>query len=101
MNERASIRPHARPSRSSRCRSTLGCKCSPDCRDGDLGEKDTIIPVEHAYAAQNAREGSRVEVLPGVGHFAQVEAPTTVVDLIEDFIATTSTAEMPSRQPSS
>ena len=65
------------------------------------GEKDTIIPVEHAYAAQNAREGSRVEVLPGVGHFAQVEAPTTVVDLIGDFIATTSTAEMPSQQPSS
>ena len=42
-----------------------------------------------------------MEVLPGVGHFAQVEAPTTVVDLIGDFIATTSTAEMPSQQPSS
>ncbi len=65
------------------------------------GEDDDIIPVAHAYAAQAAREGSRLEVLPGVGHFAQVEAPMQVVDLIEDFIATTSTVEMPSKQASS
>jgi pimeloyl-ACP methyl ester carboxylesterase len=65
------------------------------------GEKDNIIPVEHAYAAQAARETSRLEVLPGVGHFAQVEAPTRVVELIEDFIATTSAANIPSQQPSS
>ncbi|MBV8860359.1 MAG: alpha/beta fold hydrolase [Mycobacterium sp.] len=65
------------------------------------GEKDDIIPVAHAYAAQAARQGSRLEVLPGVGHFAQVEAPTKVVDLIEDFMATTRAAEVPSQQPSS
>jgi pimeloyl-ACP methyl ester carboxylesterase len=65
------------------------------------GEKDDIIPVEHVYAAQAAREGSRVEVLPDVGHFAQVEAPMRVVELIEDFIATTATAEIPSKQSSS
>lgn len=63
------------------------------------GEKDDIIPVEHAYAAQAARQGSRLEVLPDVGHFAQVEAPTKVVELIENFIATTRTAEIPSQQP--
>lgn len=65
------------------------------------GEKDNIIPVDHAYAAQAAREGSRLEVLSGVGHFAQVEASTKVLDLIEDFIATTSTAEIPVRRPGS
>lgn len=65
------------------------------------GEQDNIIPVTHAYAAQAARENSRLEILPGVGHFAQVEAPTKVVDLIEDFIATTKTIEIPSEQPSS
>jgi pimeloyl-ACP methyl ester carboxylesterase len=65
------------------------------------GENDNIIPVKHAYAAQAAHPGSRLEVLPGVGHFAQVEAPMKVVDLIEDFIATTRTAEIPSQQPSS
>ena len=65
------------------------------------GDKDNIIPVGHAYAARAARQGSRLEVLPGVGHFTQVEASTRVVDLIEDFITTTSTAEIPSQEPSS
>ena len=54
------------------------------------GDKDQIIPVDHAYAAQAARPGSRLEVLAGVGHFPHVERPTDVVDLIDDFITTTS-----------
>jgi pimeloyl-ACP methyl ester carboxylesterase len=53
------------------------------------GERDTIIPVEHGYAAHAARPGSRLEVLPGVGHFPQVECPGAVVDLIDDFIKQT------------
>ncbi|BBZ26077.1 hydrolase [Mycolicibacterium madagascariense] len=53
------------------------------------GEDDEIIPVEHGYAAQHARPGSRLEVLPGVGHFAHVEAPTEVADIIDDFMKTT------------
>jgi pimeloyl-ACP methyl ester carboxylesterase len=52
------------------------------------GECDGIIPVDHAYAAHEARTDARLEVLPDVGHFAQVEAPNEVVELIEDFIAT-------------
>lgn len=51
------------------------------------GERDDIIPVSHAYAAREARTDSRLEVLPNVGHFAQVEAPSEVVELIEDFVA--------------
>ena len=54
------------------------------------GDKDQIIPVAHAYAAHAARPGSRLEVLAGVGHFPQVERPTEVVGLIDDFITTTS-----------
>jgi len=58
------------------------------------GDRDHIIPVEHAHAAHAARPGSRLEVLAGVGHFPQVERPTEVVDLIDDFIAsTTETAD--------
>ncbi len=53
------------------------------------GEQDTIIPVGHAYAALEARPDCRLEVLPDVGHFAQVEAPNEVADLIDDFISTT------------
>ncbi|RDH79542.1 alpha/beta fold hydrolase [Mycolicibacterium moriokaense] len=53
------------------------------------GEDDTIIPVDHGYAALQMRPETRLEVLPGVGHFAHVEAPAQVADLIEDFITTT------------
>jgi len=54
------------------------------------GDRDTIIPVDHAYAAHAARSDSRLEILAGVGHFPQVERPTDVVELIDDFINTTS-----------
>jgi pimeloyl-ACP methyl ester carboxylesterase len=54
------------------------------------GDRDQIIPVDHAYAAQAARPGSRLEVLTGVGHFPQVERPSELVDLIDDFIGSTS-----------
>ncbi|RIR60955.1 alpha/beta fold hydrolase [Mycobacteroides abscessus] len=53
------------------------------------GEKDDIIPVDHAYTALQARPRCRLEVLPEVGHFAQVEAPTQVVSLLDDFISAT------------
>jgi pimeloyl-ACP methyl ester carboxylesterase len=53
------------------------------------GDQDRIIPVDHAYAAHDARPESRLEVLEGVGHFPHVERPREVVDLIEDFIDTT------------
>ena len=69
------------------------------------GDQDKIIPVEHAHAAHAARAGSRVEVLAGVGHFPQLERPSEVVDLIDDFIATTAqtagSIEQPASQPSS
>jgi pimeloyl-ACP methyl ester carboxylesterase len=53
------------------------------------GEQDRIIPVAHGYAAHDAVPGSRLEVLAGVGHFPHVEAPTAVVDILDDFITTT------------
>jgi pimeloyl-ACP methyl ester carboxylesterase len=53
------------------------------------GEDDEIIPVEHGHAAQAARPGSRLEVLPGVGHFAHVEAPNEVAEIIDDFMKAT------------
>ncbi|MBB2991965.1 pimeloyl-ACP methyl ester carboxylesterase [Mycolicibacterium iranicum] len=53
------------------------------------GDHDHIIPVEHGYALADARPGCRLEVLPGVGHFPHVETPNDVVDLLDDFISTT------------
>jgi pimeloyl-ACP methyl ester carboxylesterase len=49
------------------------------------GDRDRIIPVAHGY---DALPGSRLEVLAGVGHFPHVEFPTAVVDILDDFIAT-------------
>jgi len=54
------------------------------------GDHDRIIPVSHAYAAHAALAGSRLEVLEGIGHFPHVEAPTTVAEMLEDFMASTS-----------
>jgi pimeloyl-ACP methyl ester carboxylesterase len=65
------------------------------------GERDNIIPVEHAYAVHNARTDTRLEVLPDVGHYPQVEAPTEVVELIEDFIATSEQSNVGTPQPTS
>ncbi|OMC44030.1 alpha/beta hydrolase [Mycobacterium sp. IS-2888] len=65
------------------------------------GERDNIIPVEHAYAAAKVRTDARLEVLPHVGHYPHVEAPNEVVELIEDFIATTDRRDVDSSQPSS
>ena len=53
------------------------------------GEQDRIIPIAHGYAAHDAVPGSRLEVLAGVGHFPHVESPSAVVDILDDFIATT------------
>ncbi|VEG41012.1 alpha/beta hydrolase [Mycolicibacterium flavescens] len=60
------------------------------------GDQDRIIPVGHAYVAQEARPECRLEVLEGVGHFAHVERPSEVVDLLDDFITTTA---QPAGQP--
>jgi pimeloyl-ACP methyl ester carboxylesterase len=57
------------------------------------GDDDAIIPVEHAYAAHEAMPGSRLEILPGIGHFPQTEAPEAFIEVLNDFIATTAPAE--------
>jgi pimeloyl-ACP methyl ester carboxylesterase len=56
------------------------------------GEIDPIIPVAHAYTAHEAIAGSRLEVLPGIGHFPQSEAPEQFVEILTDFVRTTAPA---------
>ena len=63
------------------------------------GDEDRIIPVEHGYALDEMRPGSRLEVLPGVGHFPHVEKPGDVIDLLDDFIATTPQSASQSAPP--
>jgi pimeloyl-ACP methyl ester carboxylesterase len=52
-----------------------------------FGEKDRVIPVAHAHAAHNALPGSRLAIIPDVGHDPQIQRPDTVADLIDDFVA--------------
>ncbi|MBI3690908.1 MAG: alpha/beta fold hydrolase, partial [Mycolicibacterium aromaticivorans] len=53
------------------------------------GEQDPIIPVAHARAAHDALPGSRLLILPGVGHTPQLEAPAAVADSLEAFVNST------------
>jgi len=53
------------------------------------GDRDNIIPIAHGYAAHEAIEGSRLDVLSGVGHFPHAEAPGAVAKIIDDFVSTT------------
>lgn len=53
------------------------------------GEQDRIIPVSHAYQAHEAIPNSRLEVMPGVGHFPHAEEPVRFVELVRDFLDTT------------
>jgi pimeloyl-ACP methyl ester carboxylesterase len=53
------------------------------------GDKDKIIPVSHAYQTHDAIPHSRLEIMPGVGHFPHVEDPFQFVEILEDFLRTT------------
>jgi pimeloyl-ACP methyl ester carboxylesterase len=53
------------------------------------GDRDTVIPVSHAYAAHDAITESRLEIIEGAGHFPHVEEPHRLVELLSDFMNTT------------
>jgi pimeloyl-ACP methyl ester carboxylesterase len=50
------------------------------------GDRDRIIPVEHAYAAHELIPGSTLVVLPGIGHFLPTDAAQEFIDELEAFI---------------
>jgi pimeloyl-ACP methyl ester carboxylesterase len=56
------------------------------------GDRDGIIPVEHAYAAHELIPTGRLEILEGVGHFPHVEQPEVFAELLVDFLTTTEPA---------
>lgn len=60
------------------------------------GEGDRIIPASHAVDAHAEMPGSRLEIVPGAGHFVQIEQPAHVARLILDFIASTEPAQLTS-----
>jgi len=58
------------------------------------GERDPIIPVEHALAAHRALPGSRLELFPEAGHFPHLDDPLRFVRVLVDFIDSTDPAEV-------
>jgi pimeloyl-ACP methyl ester carboxylesterase len=54
-----------------------------------FGERDRVIPAAHAYAAHNALPGSRLYVIPDVGHNPQVQCPDAMADLVDSFVSGT------------
>ena len=56
------------------------------------GDRDGIIPVDHAYIGHELMTGSRLEIVEGAGHFLPVQQPARLVALLEDFVATTEAA---------
>jgi 3-oxoadipate enol-lactonase len=51
------------------------------------GAEDLIAPLEGARRLQQALPNARLEVLDGVGHVPELEAPERVNRLIADFLA--------------
>jgi hypothetical protein len=45
--------------------------------------------VNHAYQTHEAIPNSRLEIIPGVGHFPHVEEPYRFVEILVDFLRTT------------
>ncbi len=57
------------------------------------GDRDDIIPVEHARAAHRLIPGSRLEVFEGAGHFLHVEEPERFAAALREFIESTHPAD--------
>jgi len=58
------------------------------------GDRDGVIPVDHAHVAHELMPGSRLEIVEGAGHFVPIERPAEVAGLLEDFMASTASARL-------
>ncbi len=56
------------------------------------GDRDSIIPVSHAYAAHEDLPASRLEIIEGSGHFPHVEDPARFLEVLNDFLDSTEPA---------
>ncbi|WP_179382388.1 alpha/beta fold hydrolase [Streptomyces sp. SA15] len=57
------------------------------------GDRDSVVPVRHAYGAHEAMPGSRLEIFEGAGHFPFHSDPGRFVSLVEEFTAGTAAAD--------
>lgn len=57
------------------------------------GDRDSVVPVRHAYGAHEAMPGSRLEIFEGAGHFPFHSDPARFLALVEEFTAGTRPAD--------
>ncbi|MBV9934561.1 MAG: alpha/beta fold hydrolase [Actinobacteria bacterium] len=58
------------------------------------GNRDRVIPLAHASIAHELMPGSRLEIVPGAGHFLPLERPDAFMSVLQDFLATTEPAHV-------
>lgn len=58
------------------------------------GEKDSIIPVQHAHNGHAGIEGSRLEVFAEAGHFPHLDCPGRFTSLLTQFVQSTKPARV-------
>lgn len=58
------------------------------------GEHDSIIPIAHGRSTHKQVPGSRFEVFPDSGHFPQLDEPERFLDVLVDFIDSTTPAAL-------
>src|SRR3954454_8744393 len=56
------------------------------------GAEDRISPIEHGRAAAELINGSRLEIFPGAGHFPHRDDPVRFVELLREFLESTTPA---------
>jgi len=59
------------------------------------GDNDRIIPVAHAHRAAEAIPGARLEILHGAGHFLPSGDAEWFLQVLEDFLTSTTPAHVP------
>lgn len=53
------------------------------------GDRDAVIPVEHARLAQQAMPAAQLEVFEGTGHFPHHDEPERFLEVLRDFVERT------------
>jgi pimeloyl-ACP methyl ester carboxylesterase len=53
------------------------------------GDRDAVIPVDHAHLAHASMPSSRLEIFSGAGHFPHHHDPDRFVQLLHEFIVST------------
>lgn len=57
------------------------------------GDRDRVLPVEHAHGAVRALPGSRLEVLPRAGHLPHRSSPVRFASVVRAFLQDTAPAQ--------